>query len=269
MFPPTIRETPDVQAPLSIPVLGRASGSRPLAAEPFLTNILKSLNLNNKSILRSFPPESRDWAEQALDGLSSAGVRVEVAVLAAPLGGYFSPDSKSIVLSTRLSRSELFSVFLHEYCHFLQWTRSTAAWSAEMEWGMRRGLPDISATGFVEAWVNGELGAASRRRIASAIGTLVAMEAEADELAMAIATRDGLPVDLEAYGAAANAYLAFHYLLLEGADWSLFGLFFDVARSLLPSDVRSRDYGRSGAPGRRLLPAVAAGLALVGLRRAA
>lgn len=163
------------------------------------------------------PPETREWIASVLRELEHAEVEVRLVDAeqadchGSPVGGYFDEDAGEFVVATG-GRQELWlSVFLHEYQHFRQSQAATPAWTAKLAGGA---CPQQA----FDAWL-ARVVEMSPEQLRNAVGLILAMERECEEMAVEALRSLPIPLEPEWYIRAANVYLGFYGVIMRTRRW--------------------------------------------------
>lgn len=123
------------------------------------------------------------------------------------IGGYFSDADKELAVATGLPFKKWFPIFIHEYCHFLQYKTKVKIYK------------DLSAEILltVERWVASGI---KEPNTVSSIKKVQMMELDCEKRAAKLITEFNLSLDIETYIKSANAYIFFYTLLCEDNRWT-------------------------------------------------
>lgn len=113
-------------------------------------------------------------------------------------GGWFAEDKKELVVCTK--HADAFSIFIHEFCHFLQFRDDPQAWAL------------CAGTDTFFAWLQGK--DFSKEEIAKATQQAQALEHDCETKALKLIKQLDLDIDIISYTQKANAYL-FSYLITK------------------------------------------------------
>lgn len=182
--------------------------------------------------------------------ISKDGIVVQVIDLPASHGGFFDPVEGVISVASGLSDEETLGVLAHEFCHFRQWRDRSSLYVACQSWGDSVGktTAGVGAKAFIEHMVeNGFNGAKmiyeGKDLLQSSASAAVAMEAEAEEMTLALLKSAGISEKiLNRYAKTANAYLAWHFLAFKGGKPSDLVKFYYLTERLLPITVNGDEF---------------------------
>lgn len=113
-------------------------------------------------------------------------------------GGWFAEDKKELVVCTK--HEDAFSIFIHEFCHFLQFRDDPQAWSL------------CTGTDTFFAWLQGK--DFSKEEVAEATHQAQALEHDCETKALKLIKQLNIDIDVGKYTQKANAYL-FSYLITK------------------------------------------------------
>lgn len=119
-------------------------------------------------------------------------------------GGWFSDDKKELVTCTK--HVDAFSIFIHEFCHFLQFRDDPAMWN-------------IVGTGTDNffAWLKGDK--ATKAEILRFTHLAQELEHDCETKAIALIKKLNIDIDFAAYTQKANAYLYSYLMTMELRLW--------------------------------------------------
>ncbi len=120
-------------------------------------------------------------------------------------GGWFDSDEKEFVVA--LDNPMGFEILIHEYSHFLQWKHHND-WFSKTNGGVR----------ILFGWLDGM--EYSNEILDLAWRDTVALELDCEWGALSLIKKYDLPVDVDKYRLAANAYLLFYGFVRSRREWS-------------------------------------------------
>jgi len=140
----------------------------------------------------------------SIQHLSSKGVSVHFDCKERVDGfsnGYFDEEELILKVATKKSQEEWLQIFVHEYCHFLQWTEGAFAegpWGDWIDWAeKKKKLPKETVQEYARI--------------------VREMEADCEQRSMNLIRKFQLPINLKEYGKKANSYILFHNVLAQRA----------------------------------------------------
>jgi hypothetical protein len=122
-------------------------------------------------------------------------------------GGWFSGEAKEKEFVVAMKRDCAFEIFVHEYCHYLQWKERPEFYNNKA-----RGC-DI-----VFDWLDGT--DYSDKKLANAFANVIELEWDCERLALQLIKRYKLPIDPKKYTRGANCYLFFYHTVHELRGWT-------------------------------------------------
>jgi hypothetical protein len=155
----------------------------------------------------------------AIAEMATAGVAVKIlgdeyaSIKGARVEGYFDGDAPEFAVARGRDEPRLWlSVFLHEYCHFVQWRHDTPAWAAKLS-------GDVCPQSIFDAWLNGAV-EMRRDQLESAVGLVLGFERECETIAIGMLEGMKRPIiDPVWYTMAANVYLGFYGVIMKTRRW--------------------------------------------------
>lgn len=144
--------------------------------------------------------------------------------------GYFCDEDKCLKVAVRKSRKRWLSVFIHEYCHFLQWKNHSKVWNAK-----KNRMDTYQAAILLDDFLdNGKK--LSKDKLQTCLTLCRDIEEECERMAVDIIDVFDIPLNKEEYIQKANAYLYFWTTLPKTQKWFSKKAPYDVPeiRKLLP-----------------------------------
>lgn len=165
----------------------------------------------------SIPETCRRFVASTTSEMAARGVKVRLVeaehadVGGSKVGGYFDFYGPEFVVATGKPPHLWLSVYVHEYCHFLQWVQDTPAWRAK--------LPgDCCPQEAFDAWLANVV-EMTPDQLRAAVGLVLACEHECEQMALAIIALQDLRIAREWYVRAANVYLAWYGVVMQTRRW--------------------------------------------------
>ena len=119
--------------------------------------------------------------------------------------GFFDEDKKELHVATRKPQKDFFPVFVHEFCHFQQWSDREPLYML------------ISAGNSIDKdmwdWLNGK--DISIDKVEKSIRAYQKMEMDCEKRVVRQIEKFGLSIEINNYIQMANIYVLFYSLLLE------------------------------------------------------
>ncbi len=106
---------------------------------------------------------------------------------------------------------EWMPVYVHEYCHYTQWRDSIPEW--DNTW-----IDGIYYDDFLESWIELRQDF-PKKTINQFIDAGIAIEADCERRALVLIEENELPIDLDEYAQAANAYVHFYNYIRKHRKW--------------------------------------------------
>ena len=126
--------------------------------------------------------------------------------------GYFDANDKKLVVAIGKPLDEWFDVFVHEYCHFEQWTEGIDLWNKCV---LREG---VDALDDILQHFKGEL-ELTPEQVDEYLHVTAQLERDCELRVLAKAEQYGLPIDINQYAKEANSYIVFYYAMKELKSW--------------------------------------------------
>lgn len=143
-------------------------------------------------------------------------------------GGWFDYENKEFL--TAMDNPMGFEIFIHEYSHFLQWKNHT-------EWFMVHN----GGTQILFDWLDGTEYTPDILNLAHR--DAVALELHCEQQAIWLIEKYDLPVDLDKYRKAANAYLLFYQFVRTKRSWSKKSPYNNVEiMKAMPTELKPLEY---------------------------
>jgi hypothetical protein len=120
-------------------------------------------------------------------------------------GGWFDSDAKEFVVAMNNPMS--FEIFVHEYCHFKQW-KYTNDYFSRVNGG----------SGIFFNWISGT--EYSSDIVDLSWRDTIDLELSCEKIAVETIKWNDLPIDIEKYKRAANAYLLFYQFVRVNRKWA-------------------------------------------------
>lgn len=125
----------------------------------------------------------------------------------AKVGGYFLDVPKELQVATGIAFTKWFPVFVHEYCHFLQYIEKEPAYYA-----IKQRHSQLYSD-FFETKIK-------TKDTVDAIRLIRNMEENCERRVVEIIERYGLSINVKRYIQGANAYIYFYTLFAENGIWT-------------------------------------------------
>lgn len=122
--------------------------------------------------------------------------------------GFFCSETKELAVAIGKPQKLWFPIFVHEYCHFEQWTEGCEIWRKSMD----DSLPNIWE------WLQGDEEYAEKD-LKEAFYLAQLLEQDCDKRVVEKIEEFDLPIDREEYIKSANAYHKFHQVALQERLW--------------------------------------------------
>lgn len=122
-------------------------------------------------------------------------------------GGWFSGETKQKEFVVAMKRDCAFEIFVHEYCHYLQWKERPNFYNSKAK-----------GCDIVFNWLDGE--DYSDRALAKAFANVIELEWDCERTALELMKRYKLPIDVNKYIRGANCYLFFYHTVHETRAWT-------------------------------------------------
>jgi hypothetical protein len=144
-------------------------------------------------------PEFLGWAS---DQLIEAGVSIRILQKIAVKGcaGWFDSSKKELMVCAK--HPDFFIVFVHEFCHFLQWRDDRKWWNKRMKGYCK----------FTD-WL------ALKRKKNEGREDCQLVELDCEKRAVKLIRKLHLPVDIKTYIQKANSYLLFYLIVEKNRKW--------------------------------------------------
>lgn len=149
---------------------------------------------------------------KAIRDLAEAGITVQLVSKTRllsnnqPFAGYFDETTSMLEVATDKPEIEWFSIFVHEYCHFLQYEDGVFAaykpdvWADFTAWHQKtRRLPKDQAKKYCRI--------------------IQLVELDAERRSVELIKRHDLPIDLDTYIKGANSYVWSYNMVLKHRQW--------------------------------------------------
>lgn len=123
--------------------------------------------------------------------------------------GYIDEDNKEFVVAMRSNTSK--EVFIHEYCHYLQWKENEPTHLALKVYGK-------CSTEILQEWLSEdiELTPEEAKNVCVRVGM---MERNCEMRVVEFFKQRNLKLDVKSYIKAANAYVTIYYVMAESRKW--------------------------------------------------
>jgi hypothetical protein len=122
-------------------------------------------------------------------------------------GGWFSGETKQKEFVVAMKRDCAFEIFVHEYCHYLQWKERPEFYNTKAK-----------GCDVVFSWLEGT--DYSDRVLAKAFANVIELEWDCERTVLQLVKRYKLPIDVEKYIRGANCYLFFYHTVHETRAWT-------------------------------------------------
>jgi hypothetical protein len=127
------------------------------------------------------------------------------------VNGYFSEEDNLLKVASNKPFKKWFPVFLHEFCHFLQWKENCKIWQNSV-------VSDGSdASMEVFSWVDGKK--IPRKKLDTYIRLARDVELDCERRVCKLIKKFNLPLDIEQYAQQANAYVYLYNWLRVRRKW--------------------------------------------------
>jgi len=126
------------------------------------------------------------------------------------VNGYFCSNNKVLRVASNRPFKKWFPIFVHEFCHFLQWKENCKIWRNSY-------LGNIDASGEVFKWVDGKR--MTCKKINRCITLARDVELDCERRVCKIIKEFNLPIDLNKYAQQANAYVYLYNWLRYSRKW--------------------------------------------------
>jgi len=125
----------------------------------------------------------------------------------AKYGGEFDEFDKTLKVATGIPVHKWFPVYIHEYCHFLQFSAKTKAWLNSSE-SLQRIFENISVK--TQGRGHTETKGSKRGFTKKDVLNVMRMEMEAERLVLKIIDEHKIETDRDKYVKGANAYMLYY-----------------------------------------------------------
>ena len=123
--------------------------------------------------------------------------------------GFFDENNKIIVVATKKSQKNFFPIFVHEFCHFQQWSEEDPVFLDTSN--------NIELDSDMWNWLEGEKVPMSRVR--KSILAYQKLELDCEKRVIQKIKDFGLSIEMNNYIKMANVYVLFYSLLLKTRKW--------------------------------------------------
>lgn len=146
--------------------------------------------------------------------------------------GTFNPFRKSLTVAMGCGSHSVYT-FLHEYAHFIQYRDKTELWKYLHEEGTCKYV----------SWLNREI-TLSKSEIDAAFRNNLALEHDAETMAIGMVSTHNLPLDIACISRCANNNLLFYSWTRIRRDWNngFTGIDDNTLEQLLPEVLQPLDY---------------------------
>lgn len=143
------------------------------------------------------------------------------------LGGSFDGHSKEFVVSIKGKLG--FELFIHEYCHYLQWKERRRYYNNL-----------INGCNIVFDWLDGTF--FKKNILKYAFDLVIELEWDCERRAVELIKKYDLDVDIERYCRTANTYILFYHIVRETRKWSKGGLYTPSLIKSMPNEIMDLDF---------------------------
>jgi len=130
------------------------------------------------------------------------------------VNGYFCSDSKVLRVASNKPFKKWFPIFVHEFCHFLQWKENCKIWRDSFSDG---NLGYLDASDAVFKWIDGER--MSSKKIDKCIVLARNVELDCERRVCKLIKEFNLPLNLDEYAQQANTYVYLYNWLKYSRRW--------------------------------------------------
>lgn len=125
--------------------------------------------------------------------------------------GYFDDENRMIhvAIGTKEAK-DWFSTFVHEYCHFLQWSSQSPEWIKSQE------SYNKNSDAFLDDWLSGAI---ESENIEGVLESIMELELDCEKRASEILQSYPDVIDSAEYIQKSNAYVAFYRQILLKRTW--------------------------------------------------
>jgi hypothetical protein len=125
--------------------------------------------------------------------------------------GYFSggDDKEDLEFSVATDSNQYKLIYIHEYCHFLQWKNKKSLWYSL----------DPKEEEIFWDWLVNPKKRVSKKRIVDISKRIRELEADCERMAVKTIKRWDIDIDVEDYKKKANSYIYFYSILPEVRSW--------------------------------------------------
>lgn len=121
-------------------------------------------------------------------------------------GGYFSADLPTKEFVVAMKRDCSFEIFVHEYCHYLQWKFHRKFFNAKS-----------NGCDVLFSWLDGKR--FSKKRVKQAVKDVIELEWHCESLVCSLIKKYKLDIDIDNYIRGANCYLFFYHTVEKTKSW--------------------------------------------------
>jgi hypothetical protein len=153
--------------------------------------------------------KKNDFIAKAISELLEDGFSIRLPMVKSidgKYGGWFNDDKTQKEFVVAMKRDSAFEVFVHEYCHYLQWKHHHRFFTKKA-----RGC-DV-----VFSWLDGKR--YSKKVVAQSIRDAIELELHCEQLACKTIKQYKLDIDLDNYIRGANCYLFFYHTVEKLRAW--------------------------------------------------
>jgi hypothetical protein len=150
----------------------------------------------------------RDATIKLLKG--GIGINLKKSMRVDDCNGFFCSETKQLAVAIGKPQKLWFPIFVHEYCHFEQWTEGCEIWEKSMD----DSLPNIWE------WLEGDEEFPAKD-LKKAFYLTQLLEQDCDKRVAEKIEEFDLPIDRDRYIQTANAYHLFYQVALQERVWYL------------------------------------------------
>lgn len=143
------------------------------------------------------------------------------------IGGSFNGSDKEFIASIRGQLG--FEIFIHEYCHFLQWKHNRKYYDRL-----------VVGCSIIFDWLDGNF--YKKSILKYGFDCVIELERDCEIRAIEIIKKYNLNVDIENYTRTANSYLLFYNIIRENRKWSKGEIYKKGLINTMPNTIMDLDY---------------------------
>lgn len=122
--------------------------------------------------------------------------------------------------------SSMFEIFIHEYCHFLQWKEGSPLWDSGYDAGV-----------YFDKWLEGKHDTCT----IDYVRNIQKMELDCDKRVLKIIKDNKLPVNVNSYIKESNSYIWSYNIMFENRRFYNFNVYDDIILDTVPTSHLSFD----------------------------